>query len=105
MFAVQQEGGGGVARAEGEGHLGNALLNVHTHNDGVLLVKDAGRQDAQDAGEHRIKLGCFLLFIFHLNRPCSGQLWCGLVQEPMDTLVFEATPTLMIESAGVQDKC
>ena len=27
----------------GEGHLGNALLNVHTHNDGVLLVEDTGR--------------------------------------------------------------
>ena len=51
----------------GEGHLGDALLDVHTHNDGVLLVEDAGRQDAQDAGEYSIKLGCFLLLIFHLK--------------------------------------
>ncbi len=67
-YVVQHEWGSQEGEhVRGEGHLGNALLNVHTHNDGVLLVEDTGRQDAQDAGEHCIKLGCFLLLIFHLK--------------------------------------
>lgn len=48
-------------------YLGNPFFDVHTNNDWVLLVEDHLGDDAQDAGEHRIKLGSFLLLILHLQ--------------------------------------
>ena len=53
--------------------LGNALLNVHPDHDGVLLVEDAVRQDAQDAGEDCIELGSLLLLILHLQ--VAAKIW------------------------------
>ena len=62
------------AVVEGQVYLCNALLYVHSHNDGVLLVEDTVGQNAQDAREDRIKLGTFLLHFFHLEHNSQNAL-------------------------------
>lgn len=52
----------------GPAYLGNALCNLHTYNDGVLLVEDAVGQYLEDAWEDGVKLGGLLLFLLHLNQ-------------------------------------
>lgn len=57
-------------------YLSNAFFNVYSHHNGILLVENTVRQDAQYAGEDRVKLGSLLLLILHLPtaKPTNGKL-------------------------------
>ena len=56
-------------------HLGDPVRDLDTQHDGVLLVEDAGGQDGEDAGEHRLEFGRRLLLLFHLHA-----LWFCFIQ-------------------------
>ena len=67
-------------------HLGNAFHNICSHNNGVLLVEDAGWKDLEDAREDSIQLGSLLLMLLHLQRVIPSQkgmasYWAALLAQ------------------------